>query len=162
MQVREISNDLTQNPFRWTAEGVMALQEATEDFLVHLFEDCNLCAIHAKRVTISTFPRRRSIARTAVCPCTAVLSRRCGVALMANPRCSRRVHAHAHAHSRHARFPRTQCRRICSWHAAFVVRCTALLRISGDGSVFVFCYVSCCAVWLGNVLRSLSCLSFEL
>ena len=53
-QVREISNDLTQNPFRWTAEGVMALQEATEDFLVHLFEDCNLCAIHAKRVTIST------------------------------------------------------------------------------------------------------------
>jgi hypothetical protein len=24
-----------------------------EDFMVHLFEDCNLCAIHAKRVTIS-------------------------------------------------------------------------------------------------------------
>ena len=28
--------------------------QATEDFIVHLFEDCNLCAIHAKRVTIST------------------------------------------------------------------------------------------------------------
>ena len=27
--------------------------QATEDFMVHLFEDCNLCAIHAKRVTIS-------------------------------------------------------------------------------------------------------------
>ena len=30
----------------------MALQEAAEAFLVHLFEDSNLCAIHAKRVTI--------------------------------------------------------------------------------------------------------------
>jgi len=40
-------------PFRWTAEALLALQEATEAFLVGLFEDCNLCAIHAKRVTIS-------------------------------------------------------------------------------------------------------------
>ena len=30
----------------------MALQEACEYYLVHLFEDSNLCAIHAKRVTI--------------------------------------------------------------------------------------------------------------
>lgn len=30
-----------------------AAAQATEDFAVHLFEDCNLCAIHAKRVTIS-------------------------------------------------------------------------------------------------------------
>lgn len=30
----------------------MALQEATEAFLIHLLEDANLCAIHAKRVTI--------------------------------------------------------------------------------------------------------------
>ncbi len=29
-----------------------ALQEATEAYLVGLFEDANLCAIHAKRVTI--------------------------------------------------------------------------------------------------------------
>lgn len=28
-------------------------KKATEDFIVHLFEDTNLCAIHAKRVTIS-------------------------------------------------------------------------------------------------------------
>lgn len=33
---------------------VIVLQ-ATEDFVVHLFEDCNLCAIHAKRVTISKY-----------------------------------------------------------------------------------------------------------
>ncbi|TVY44345.1 histone H3-like centromeric protein hH3v [Lachnellula occidentalis] len=32
--------------------AIQALQEASEAFLVHLFEDTNLCAIHAKRVTI--------------------------------------------------------------------------------------------------------------
>ena len=31
---------------------VMALQEAAEVYLVQLLEDSNLCAIHAKRVTI--------------------------------------------------------------------------------------------------------------
>ncbi|KAJ9662634.1 centromeric DNA-binding histone H3-like protein cse4 [Neophaeococcomyces mojaviensis] len=37
---------------RWQTQAIMALQEASEAFLVHLFEDTNLCAIHAKRVTI--------------------------------------------------------------------------------------------------------------
>ncbi|KAF9100182.1 centromeric DNA-binding histone H3-like protein cse4 [Mortierella sp. AD031] len=37
---------------RWQSAAIMALQEATEAFMVHLFEDANLCAIHAKRVTI--------------------------------------------------------------------------------------------------------------
>lgn len=37
---------------RWQSQAIMALQEASEAFLVHLFEDTNLCAIHAKRVTI--------------------------------------------------------------------------------------------------------------
>ncbi|KAF9008984.1 histone-fold-containing protein [Cyathus striatus] len=39
---------------RWQTSALLALQEATEAFLVHLFEDANLCAIHAKRVTIMT------------------------------------------------------------------------------------------------------------
>ncbi len=36
-------------------------QEATEAYLVGLFEDTNLCAIHAKRVTI--MPRDIQLAR---------------------------------------------------------------------------------------------------
>ena len=38
-----------------------------EDFMVKLFEDCNLCAIHAKRVTISACPSevRRNTTRAA-------------------------------------------------------------------------------------------------
>ena len=50
--MREISNEVSPEPFRYTAESLLAIQEATEDFLVHLFEDCNLCAIHAKRQTV--------------------------------------------------------------------------------------------------------------
>ena len=34
------------------SSAIMALQEAPEAYLVGLFEDTNLCAIHAKRVTI--------------------------------------------------------------------------------------------------------------
>lgn len=52
--IREIA--LTLRPagegFRWQSQAIQALQEAAEAFLVHLFEDTNLCAIHAKRVTI--------------------------------------------------------------------------------------------------------------
>jgi histone H3/H4 len=36
--VREISNEVSPEPFRYTAESLLAIQEATEDFLVHLFE----------------------------------------------------------------------------------------------------------------------------
>mmetsp|Transcript_9916 Transcript_9916/g.13807 ORF Transcript_9916/g.13807 Transcript_9916/m.13807 type:complete len:142 (+) Transcript_9916:30-455(+) len=52
--VREIAQDHAKNDyvFRWQHTALMALQEAAEDYLVHLFEDANLCAIHAKRVTI--------------------------------------------------------------------------------------------------------------
>lgn len=53
-QVREIA--LTMRPrdegLRWQSQAIMALQEAAEAYMVHLFEDTNLCAIHAKRVTI--------------------------------------------------------------------------------------------------------------
>ncbi|KAJ3235311.1 centromeric DNA-binding histone H3-like protein cse4 [Chytriomyces hyalinus] len=37
---------------RLQSSAILCLQEAAEAFLVHLFEDSNLCAIHAKRVTI--------------------------------------------------------------------------------------------------------------
>ncbi|KAF2798562.1 histone-fold-containing protein [Melanomma pulvis-pyrius CBS 109.77] len=53
--VREIAqaqSDPTKEPFRWQSQAIQALQEATEAFLVSLFTDANLCAIHAKRVTI--------------------------------------------------------------------------------------------------------------
>lgn len=48
--VREIINDLKE--FRITVSAVEALQEAAEAYIVDLFADTNLCAIHAKRVTV--------------------------------------------------------------------------------------------------------------
>ena len=38
--------------FRIKIAALSALQEGVEDYIVGLFEDTNLCAIHAKRVTI--------------------------------------------------------------------------------------------------------------
>lgn len=49
--VREITRDF-QADFRWQVQAVEALQEAAEAYLVGMLEDSNLCAIHAKRVTI--------------------------------------------------------------------------------------------------------------
>ncbi|KAL0154483.1 hypothetical protein M9458_048746 [Cirrhinus mrigala] len=47
--VREIAQDF-KTDLRFQSSAVMALQEASEAYLVGLFEDTNLCAIHAKRV----------------------------------------------------------------------------------------------------------------
>lgn len=41
-----------QEGFRFQSHAVLALQEAAEAYLVGLFEDTNLCAVHARRVTI--------------------------------------------------------------------------------------------------------------
>ena len=49
--VREIAAE-SQNDLRFQATAIAALQEATEAYMVSLFEDTNLAAIHAKRVTI--------------------------------------------------------------------------------------------------------------
>lgn len=68
----EIANQVAPEPFRWTAEGLMALQEATEDFMVYLFEDTNLCAIHAKRTTI--MPKDLQLARRIRGPVAGVSS----------------------------------------------------------------------------------------
>ena len=58
--VREIAGDF-KSDLRFQSQAVLALQEATEAYLVGLFEDTNLCAIHAKRVTI--MPKDMQLAR---------------------------------------------------------------------------------------------------
>ena len=49
--VREIAQEF-QHDLRFQSTVVLALQESAEAYLVSLFEDTNLCAIHARRVTI--------------------------------------------------------------------------------------------------------------
>ena len=43
---------LNVDNYRWQKSGLMALQYATESFVTEVFQDANLCAIHAKRVTV--------------------------------------------------------------------------------------------------------------
>jgi histone H3/H4 len=50
--VKELQTEVTGKFLRWQAGALMALQEAAETHLVGLFEDANLCTIHAKRVTV--------------------------------------------------------------------------------------------------------------
>ena len=54
-------NDMFGDNFRIQNGAVNALQEAVEAYMVGFFEDTNLCAIHAKRVTI--MPRDMQLAR---------------------------------------------------------------------------------------------------
>ena len=49
--VREVAQEF-KSDLRFQTSAIIALQEASEAYLVSLFEDTNLCAIHAKRVTI--------------------------------------------------------------------------------------------------------------
>ena len=49
--VREITQDF-KTDLRFQSVAILCLQEAAEAYLVRLFDDANLCAIHAKRVTI--------------------------------------------------------------------------------------------------------------
>jgi histone H3 len=58
--VREIASSFMPD-LRFQSSAILALQEAAEAYLVGLFEDTNLCAIHAKRVTI--MPRDMLLAR---------------------------------------------------------------------------------------------------
>ncbi|XP_034403428.1 histone H3-like centromeric protein A [Cyclopterus lumpus] len=59
--VREVCQSFSSEALRWQVYALLALQEAAEAFLVMLFSDANLCAIHAKRVTV--FPRDIQLAR---------------------------------------------------------------------------------------------------
>ncbi len=59
--VREIQQTMMRETLRWQGTAILALQEAAEAHLVGLFEDCNQCAIHGKRVTI--MPKDIQLAR---------------------------------------------------------------------------------------------------
>ena len=58
--VREIAQDFKVN-LQFQAAAIGALQEASDAYLVGLFDDTNLCAIHTKRVTI--MPKDIQLAR---------------------------------------------------------------------------------------------------
>ncbi|KAE8219838.1 hypothetical protein CF319_g6544 [Tilletia indica] len=58
---REICQDVIKTDMRFQSAALGALQEASEAYLVSLFEDTNLAAIHAKRVTI--MPKDMHLAR---------------------------------------------------------------------------------------------------
>jgi histone H3 len=50
--VRQIGMELGKDDIKFQSAAIGALQEASEAYLVGLFEDTILCAIHVKRVTI--------------------------------------------------------------------------------------------------------------
>jgi histone H3/H4 len=58
--VREIAQDF-KSDLKFASNALSCLQEGAEAFMVGLFEDCNICAVHAKRVTI--MPADMSLAR---------------------------------------------------------------------------------------------------
>ena len=58
--VREIAQDMMTD-LRFQSTALLALQEAAESYLIGLFEDTLLCAVHAKRVTI--MPKDIQLAR---------------------------------------------------------------------------------------------------
>ncbi|KAF6264682.1 histone-fold-containing protein [Scenedesmus sp. NREL 46B-D3] len=58
--VREVCQGF-KSDFMFKKEALLALQEAAEAYLVGMMEDSNLCAIHAKRVTI--MPKDMQLAR---------------------------------------------------------------------------------------------------
>jgi histone H3 len=49
--VREVAQGF-KSDLRFQSTAIAALQEASEAYIVSLFEDSNLCAIHAKRITV--------------------------------------------------------------------------------------------------------------
>lgn len=59
--VKEVQNDFSRKGYRWQATALLALQEAAESHLIGLFEDSNLCCIHAKRITV--MPKDMQLAR---------------------------------------------------------------------------------------------------
>ena len=50
--VREIVYEMKDKSYRFTPQGLLALQEAAESFLVKVFDQCNHISIHGKRTTV--------------------------------------------------------------------------------------------------------------
>ena len=51
--VREVVQEMFKTKsYRFQSTAILALQEASEDFLVHMFSQCNDICIHGKRVTV--------------------------------------------------------------------------------------------------------------
>ena len=57
---REVAN-VAKSGLRWQSAALSAMQEATESYVVGLLSDSNLCALHARRVTV--MPRDIHLAR---------------------------------------------------------------------------------------------------
>jgi histone H3 len=50
--VRKIALKFGKSDLQMQSTALLALQEAAEYFMVYVFSDTNLCAMHGKRVTI--------------------------------------------------------------------------------------------------------------
>jgi histone H3 len=50
--VRHVLSEISTEQFRFQSVALLALQEAAEAYLHGIFEDSNLCAIHANRKTV--------------------------------------------------------------------------------------------------------------
>ena len=50
--IREVAQDF-KSDLRFQSNAVLAIHEAAEAFLVEIFEQANLSAIHANRVTVT-------------------------------------------------------------------------------------------------------------
>mmetsp|Transcript_15340 Transcript_15340/g.31120 ORF Transcript_15340/g.31120 Transcript_15340/m.31120 type:complete len:122 (-) Transcript_15340:185-550(-) len=53
--IKSITNKYSGLDFKWSSNSIFLLQEAFENFLTSFLVDCNICAVHGKRVTISNF-----------------------------------------------------------------------------------------------------------
>ena len=59
--VREICQHHSKIDLSFQATAILALQESAEQYLTKLFEESNLCALHANRITL--FPTDLQLAR---------------------------------------------------------------------------------------------------
>jgi Core histone H2A/H2B/H3/H4 len=98
--VREIAAEFKQD-LRFQSSAIAALQEAAEAYTVGLFEDTNLCAVHAKRVTI--LPKGKSFfANRQICS-WPVVSAASGRKAFVNATIFPTKHLLCTVHSRHSR-----------------------------------------------------------